>query len=312
MTDDNQPPKPSFFSSVAKTDFETALRKGYWRAIFSWLTQSNNELLPFDEVRKRLPFSGQHYLGLRQIPVDEIVGSVGRYQDFDRAFLPRQSHTRSRWISIDTAHLQDVTLPPIEVYKVGSVYFVKDGNHRVSVARERGQFYIDAYVIEIEAPVPIDHLTDVDDLIRKQEYADFVTQTNMLRLKPDADIELSLPGQYHKILDHISVHRWYLGEQEKREIPYDEAVVRWYDEVYWPLVRIIRGQEILKEFPGRTEADLYLWIIEHLWYLREEWKEEVSLEEAAAHFSEEFSPKPLRKLVNLIKSVARTVTDGFI
>ena len=123
---------------------------------------------------------------------------------------------------------------------------------------------------------------------------------------------MSLPGQYTKLLDHISVHRWYLGEQEKREIPYEEAVARWYDEVYLPLVKIIREHEILKEFPGRTEADLYLWIIEHLAYLREEWQEEVSVEEAAEHFAEEYSPKPLRRLINVIKSAARTVTDGFV
>lgn len=302
----------AIFERMARSDFEAARRKGYWRSIVSWLTQSTNELLPFDEVRKRLPITGQHYIGLKQIPVDEIVGSVGRYQDFDRAFLPRQTSTSGRWMSIDRAHLQDIILPPIDVYKLGSAYFVKDGNHRVSVARERGQAFIDAYVTEVDAPVPIDAGMNIDDLIRKQEYAEFMLQTHLNKLVPGADIAFSIPGQYGKLLDHISVHRWYLGEQLGREVSYEDAVKHWYDEVYQPLVRIIQEQGILNEFPGRTEADLYLWIIEHLAFLREEWQEDVSLEEAASHFAEEFSKKPLRRLINMLKSAARTVSDGFL
>ncbi len=301
-----------FVSRMARSDFESARRKGYWRGILSWLTQSTNELLPFDEVRKRLPITGQHYLGLKQIPVDRIVGSVGRYQDFDRAFLPTQTHTRDRWVSIDKAHMRDVILPPIEVYKVGQVYFVKDGNHRVSVARERGQIFLDAYVIEVAVPVEVEDLTDIDDLIRKQEYAEFISQTHLNELRPGAQVIFSLPGQYSKLVNHISVHRWYLGEEWHRDVPWNEAVGRWYDDVYMPLVEIVREQKILAEFPGRTEADLYLYIMEHLYFLREAWNNEVSLQEAASHFAEEFSQRPLRRLINVIRSAARTVADGFM
>lgn len=299
-------------SRMARSDFDAALRKGYWRGILSWLTQSTNELLPFDEVRKRLPITGQHYLGLKQIPLDAIVGSVGRYRDFDRAFLPRQTKTRDRWVSIDQAHLQDVILPPVDVYKVGAMYFVKDGNHRVSVARERGQVFMDAYITEVDVPAPVENLEDIDRLILGQEYTEFQEQTHLADLRPDAQVELSLPGQYEKLVDHISVHRWYLGEQHQRDIPWEEAVTRWYDEVYLPLVKIVREHKILADFPGRTEADLYLYIIEHLYYLRQEWQDEVSVEEAASHFAEEYSQRPLRRLVNIIRNVARSVTEGFL
>lgn len=306
MTYDN-PCGFRLFEQIAKSDFENALRKGFWRSVFSWLTQTKNTLLPFDEVQKRLPFGAQHYIGLRQIPMENIVGSVGRYQDFDRAFLPRQTHTRSRWISIDSAQLRDIILPPIEVYQIGEVYFVKDGNHRVSVARERGQAFIDAYVIEIDTSLPIDKNTNIDDLIRQQEYIEFIRQTELDRLRPDAAIDLSLPGEYTKLLEHISVHRWFLGEQLQREVSESEAVTHWYDEVYLPMIQVIRSQDILKNFPGRTEADLYLWIIEHLWYLREEWQHEVSPEQAAAHFAEEFTPSLLRRLINIIRGAAPDV-----
>ncbi len=200
---------------IARTDFETALRRGFWHSVKSWITNSDNKLLPFDEIIKQLPLKGQHSLGMKVIPIDKIIGSVGRYRDFDRAFLPRQSHTRSRWINIDTAHLKDVILPPIEVYKMGEVYFVKDGNHRVSVAREKGQIYIDADVIELDVIVPIDADLSIDDIIKKREQVEFYEKTQLHKILPDANIELSVPGGYDKIIEHIEVHRWFMGEERK-------------------------------------------------------------------------------------------------
>ena len=134
---------------MASQDYERALFKAAWRKILTRLRGESNELLPFEQVREQLPFRGQRYIGMHEVPVDKIVGSMGRYRDFDRAFLPRQKRTRGRWINIDKAHYSDVILPPVELYKMGEVYFVIDGNHRVSVARQRGQKDIDAHVIEI-------------------------------------------------------------------------------------------------------------------------------------------------------------------
>src|SRR2546423_6028547 len=133
----------------ARADFRRARRKAFWRAITSWFRRSDNALLAFDEVRKQLRADAQREGGIRAIPVDHVVGSVGRYRDFDRAVLPRPARTRDRWESVDTAQYTGIELPPIDVYKIGDVYFVKDGNHRVSVARERGQKFVDAHVVEI-------------------------------------------------------------------------------------------------------------------------------------------------------------------
>ncbi|HVN56148.1 MAG TPA: DUF4032 domain-containing protein [Anaerolineaceae bacterium] len=302
MTDNDQDQKPWELKSMARIDFDRARSKSFWRAVFSW-NQNSNELLPFDEVRKALPLKGQHYAGLKQVPVDQIVGSVSRYQDFDRAFLPRQTHTRERWMSIDEAHLQDVNLPPVELYQIGSAYFVKDGNHRVSVAREKGQVFIDAAVIEVDVPVPIGPETKLDDLILKREQALFYEHTSLADIRPQAVIELTLPGQYEKLEEHIAVHRWYLGEQARREIDYSTAVASWYDHVYLPLVEIIRAENILAEFPGRTEADLYLWIIEHRWFLAEAAHDEISLKDAAEHFADQFSQRRQKRLARLLQSV---------
>ena len=297
-----EPKFSGMLEEKAKSDFEKALVKGFWRSFWSWFTQSNNRLMPFDEVRQALPIHGQHDIGMREVPLDKIVGSVGRYQDFDRAFLPRHQFMRSRWVSIDRAHYQDVILPPIEVYKIGDVYFVRDGNHRVSVARERGQAYIDAYVNEIVSPLPVTPQTDLNDLIRRSEQIQFFERTHLDKLRPEQKIELTLAGGYGKLLEHIDVHRYFMGQQRQAQVSYEEAVTDWYDDVYLPLVRVIDCQGILKEFPGRTEADLYMWIIEHLWYLRQEFDEEVSLDAAAVHYAREYSSahRPFQWLSELV------------
>jgi hypothetical protein len=289
------PNQLSYFVS-ARNDFSHAYLKGFLRSIVSWFQRVNNDLLPFDEVRKHFPIRGQHYIGLRQIETDKIIGSVSRYNDFDRAFLPRQTHTRGRWESIDRAYFADVILPPVDVYKIGEVYFIKDGNHRVSVAKERGQAYMDAYVIEVEIPGKLDENVSLDNLIMVQEYAEFLDTTRMDEFYPNQDFKFSIPGQYEKVLQHISVHQWFMGEAQKHPIEYADAVKGWYRDLYLPLVKIIRKHKILESFPGRTEMDLYLWIIEHRWYLGEERHHSISLETAALNFAEKFSHQPFRRI----------------
>jgi hypothetical protein len=298
MTENNN---SDITTNIANADFESALRKSFWHSIFNWFSKNNNSLLNFDEIRREIPWQGQYDRGMHEILLNDIIGSVGRYQDFDRSFLPRHIRSRDRWVNIDKLHLQDITIPPIEVYKLGSVYFVKDGNHRVSVARERGQVYIEANIIEIETSIPVDANTNIDDLISKKEQLDFLNRTRIKDLRPDASIELTLPGGYSRLIEHIRVHRWFLGERRNRDIPWKEAVGHWYDKVYLPLIKVIRANQILKSFPHRSEADLYLWIIEHLWYLRQDGIDEVSLEVAAAHFAENYSEKRFNRLIGFFK-----------
>ena len=292
-------------TTYARQDFARAYRKSFWRSVVSWLGKSENDLLPFDEVVKRIPLKGQSYVGMKQIETDKIIGSVSRFQEFDRAFLPRQTHTRERWESIDKAYYKDVILPPIDVYQIGEIYFVKDGNHRVSVARERGQLYMDAFVVRITIPGTLDKNTNIDSLILEQEYLGFIDQTTLNELAPKDDFHFSIPGQYDKLLNHISVHRWYMGEKLKRPISEDEAVLGWLDEVYRPLIRILRKYNILREFPQRTETDLYLWIIEHRWFMIEEQHRKVSLEVAARHFAKKFSQKPFRHIRQLFDYLSK-------
>lgn len=131
-------------------DFDRAVSKGQWRHLISRLSRRSDELLSYDEVRKQYAVRGQHELGVRIVPIDQIIGSMGRCGGFDRAFYPRQTDTSDRWMSIARASYKQVPLPLVELYKVGDSYFVQDGHHRISVARANGQDFIDAHVIEVE------------------------------------------------------------------------------------------------------------------------------------------------------------------
>jgi len=296
-------------NKLASDDFERAIFKAFWRKVVSWLTGHSNHLLPFDEVRTKIPIQGQRYIGMRAVPIHHIIGSIGRYLDFDRAFLPTQSRTKGRWVSIDLAHYEQVPLPPVELIKMGDAYFVKDGNHRVSVARERGQEFIDAFVTEVDIPVPLPLDTEVDDLALKASYAHFLDQTGLAYSRPEATFETSDPAQYARLMEHIAFHRWLQGEKRQADVPLDEAAISWYDTVYLPLVQAAREQGLLKDFPHVSEADLYLWMVKYLWHLRSAYKDESAAEEyatqsarqeAARLLMEENAQPIVRRLINVL------------
>lgn len=290
------------FDKLANEDFERALFKAFWRKIRNWFTGEQNELLPYEEVKERIPFKGQHDLGLMQVRVDQIVGSVGRFRDFDRAFLPVQTHTRDRWISIDKAHYADIILPPVDLYKIGEIYFVKDGNHRISVARERGQQYVDAYVIEVSVPGPVYSEADLDGLIVAEERQIFFAATLLDKIQDQEDFNTTLAGQYPKLLEHIAAHRWFLGEQRGEEAPYPEAVVSWFNNVYLPVVNLIRRHDLNTSFREYSALDLYLWIIEYHWHLRQAFQQEIEDAETAAgeRLKVENPDQPIQKLITML------------
>jgi uncharacterized protein (TIGR00730 family) len=273
----------------AEEAFSGARRRVFFQRVLSFFTgQHPDSLLSFEHVRDKLKIRGQHYAGLQTIPMEKIAGTVGRYHEFNRAFLPTQDYIRERWKKVYAAAHSLAGFPPIDVYKIGEVYFVRDGHHRVSVLKELGATTVEATVTELETPIPLSPDVDEEALDLKEEYAIFLQETGLGDLQLVQPIEFTLPGQYRKLHEHIAVHRHFLGLNEQREIPYPEAAARWYQEVYRPVVEAIREAEILDDFPERTEADLYLWIIEHRHYLSQRYDQEVPLQQAATEFSREF------------------------
>ncbi|MCL4877882.1 MAG: hypothetical protein KJ064_14595 [Anaerolineae bacterium] len=254
------------FSSVqsqAELDFQRARNRAFWSDLIDRLRGKNVDLLNFDEVKQKLRLRDDRYLGLQDIPLEKIVGSVGRHNDFNRRFLPRKSISKERWKAVDALTMSMTGFPPIEVYKVGDVYFVVDGNHRVSVARANNMETIEAYVTEFKTDVPLDEHTTPEDLFAKAAYADFLAKTNLKKLRPDSEVILTEPVRYPQILNHIEVHHYFLGLDCECEPTWEEGVASWYDNIYMPMVRAIRRHNMLKDFPDRTEADLYVWLIKH-------------------------------------------------
>jgi nucleotide-binding universal stress UspA family protein len=277
--------------SAALSDFRRARSQAVMKEILARFTGEPIDLLSYDEVRRQLRAYGSFSKGLKEIPLDAIVGSVGRYTDFTRGFLPRHDAGQDRWARVKAAADSQVGLPPIEVYKIGEVYFVEDGNHRVSVARQLGATHISAYVTEIQTRVPVTPDMNLDDLIIKAEYVRFLEQTRLDKLRPDADLTVTAPGRYPDLLEHINVHRYYMGIQQGREIPFEEAVTDWFDNVYLPVIRVIREQGIMRYFPERTEADLYLWLSKHRGELEAAWGWEVRSDKAVLDFARQVASR---------------------
>ena len=272
------------------------------------LTGKPDALLSYEQVRRKLHATVKHSQGVHDIPLDAIVGSVGRYTDFTRSFLPKNQEDIERWSRVFLATTGMTGVPPIEVYKVGSAYFVKDGHHRVSVARQLDAKYIQAHVIEVETKVPIDPETDMEELILKAEYTDFLQRTKIDERRPDADLRLTLPGQYEKLEEHIAVHRYFMGLEQQRDISQEEAVEHWYDTVYLPVARVIRERGLLRDFPERTETDLYLWVMEHRAELEEALGWQMEPDEAAADLAAAYSSRPGRVVARVGRRLREALT----
>jgi nucleotide-binding universal stress UspA family protein len=273
-------PSPDYGSAIR--DFQSARQQAALEAILARLTGRSVDLLSYDEVRRKLGAREASVQELKDVPIDAIVGSVGRYQDFTRNFLPKHDSDGDRWARVYVAVDRQEGLPPIELYQLGDAYFVRDGHHRVSVARQLGASHVQAYVTPVISKVPLEPETDLSDIILKAHYAEFLERTHLDLTRRDADLTLTAPGAYDVMEEHIRVHRYFMGLEKEKQISLEDAASHWYDTVYMPVVRMIRQQGILRDFPDRTEADLYLWVLEHRAALEAELGWEVELETAAA------------------------------
>lgn len=252
----------------ALRDFHNLRRRADLEILLARLTGKSADLLSFEDVRKKLKAQGSVDRGIQDIPLDAIAGSVDRYEDFTRTFLPRRDEDAKRWMQVELAALSLQGLPPIEVYKIGDVYFVLDGNHRVSVARQLKSTHIEAHVTEIYTKVRLTPDIQPDELICKARLADFLERTRLDELRPEADLNVTAPGNYRILEEQIETQRHLLSKQAGQEVSYQEAVCSWYDEVYLPLIQLIDERGILRYFPKRTPTDLYAWIINHQEELR--------------------------------------------
>ena len=249
----------------SERDFSRARRKAFLRRIGAYLRRDpgSNQLLAFEEVRRALGVVSQVYLGMREVPVEKIVGSVGRHRDFDRAFLPSKPDLGTRWRRIDEIMHRSEELPPVSLFKIGDAYFVNDGNHRVSVARQQGVEMIDAEVVELRSRVPIDSALTARDLLHKLEHRHLLERLPMDRVLPEIKVELSDVGDYRRLATFIEAHGCRISQLWRRYVSPEEVLGDWYEYYYRPIAEMIREERVLDAFPGRSELDLYMWIVNH-------------------------------------------------
>jgi hypothetical protein len=233
-----------------------------------------NLILPFNEVVHALGQVGERYVGLRTIPLDAIVGSVDRTRDFDRRFRPTSTRVRQRWQRLAVAQRRGEAIPPIDVYKVGDLYFVKDGHHRVSVAHALGLSTIEAYVTEVITRISPTGIQRRGDLIMKDRRREFLDRVPLPREARER-ISFAEPKRYGDLSMYVEAWGFRLIQQEDRLMHREEVARRWYDEEYAPVTRMLRQADLLDL--GATEADAYLNVACLRWELirSHDWTDEV-------------------------------------
>jgi hypothetical protein len=217
------------------------------------------DLVPFAEVQKRLRLFNEDYRGIKAIPVKTIVGSVDRSTLFDRKFNPRVPELRDRMRQVALA-FPDGDFPPIRVFKVSDVYFVRDGHIRVAAAKEQGIEFIDAEIVELDTQEAVEPDTDMVEVIHLEQHRRMFLDTGLASVRPDASIRVSVPIGYTRLRESIAVHGYGLFQERGTILSREEVAADWYDRVYRPAVETLRRAGLTEAFSRSTEADLFLWI----------------------------------------------------
>lgn len=272
---------------MASTTFDRARRRRAYRRIGSLLGRRGrpSDLLPLEEATRRLqPFARRH-LGLRAIPVSQVVGTDSRGADFDRDFLPRRPEIGPRWRNVEEA-FPEGGFPPIAVYQLGEAYFIIDGHHRVAIARQRRVETIDAEVTELKARWHLPANADLVELVHAEQERLFMEQSGLGGARPDAHIRFCKPAGYLELIENVQIHGYHLMLDADRALAREEIAADWYDRVYVPSVEAIRAEDLQALHPGATESDFFLCV----YYRRRELYPEVGcvpLTETAQRMAED-------------------------
>lgn len=289
--------------SISEDDFSRAKMRAHFEGLLSHIMLKNNELMSLYEVTSIIKPDAETYLGMRTIPVSRIIGSEGRYHDFSKAFYPKKEMLRNRWSSVDRAFIDDIVLPPISVYSLGGWYFVRDGNHRVSVAKAKGAEFIDAEVVELDSKIPLEPGMTMDKLRKRvveYERNRFIDQYKPSYL-PMGDIVFTTPGSYPEMVNHILVHKYYINQDKDRELTFEEAAISWYRNVYSPIVGAIRAHHLLADFPGQSEGDMYMWLVRR-WDEGKKQQRDLTVDQTALQAKKEAVKGKISRYINYVAS----------
>lgn len=297
---------PNLTSVQTDEDFHRARNKALFNEIQHFLNPEEATLISFSDIKKLLKPENEYYKGMMTVPVKLIAGSEERYMDFDNRFFPKAMHLKTRWEHIDMAHINDINLPPITLYELGGLYFVRDGNHRVSVAKARGVEFIDAEVVSLQSEIKLTPGTSLKKMTRQvitYEKRVFYFETSFGDITDNWSLDFTTPGQYDVIYNHILTHKYYINMNQKDEIPLDEAILSWYQKVYIPVLTVIQSHRIMHHFKGRTTSDLYVWMIKYWDELKSKFGENVELEDIAESFQKKYAVPLGKRILNKLKKI---------
>jgi hypothetical protein len=266
-----------FPSSDAQFDYSRARRRRMLHGLTRRLRGQPGDvdlILPFDEVVEALGRVSEKYVGLQSIELDSIVGTVGRNRDFDRAFRPVSSRTRTRWERIANAQRRGQDMPPISVYRIDQLHFVRDGHHRVSVARALGLSHIDAYVTEVRTVVGAEGTITPGALPVKSHERLFFERVP-LPWDARAEITLTDPWRYAELAEGVEAWGFRVMQGGGELMSRDEVAQLWLEDEYRPVVEMLREAELIGT--GRTETDAYMRVVSERYRLMRthEWNDEV-------------------------------------
>jgi hypothetical protein len=241
----------------AQTDFSRARRRRVLDRLAARMRREPADfhvILPFEEVVQALGWRGERRLGLQTIALDSIVGTVGRERDFDRRFHPTSRRTRKRWERIATAARRGEAFPPIDVYRIGEVHFVKDGHHRVSVARAQGLPDIDAYVTEVQTALGADRRITLADLPLKSHERLFFERVP-LSDEARKRIELTDEKRFAMLAEQVEAWGFRVIQELREHLDRREVAERWFRDEYVPVVEMLREADLIGK---QTETEAYM------------------------------------------------------
>ena len=293
----------SLISSQTDEDFNKARNKALINEIQHLLNPEEATLISFTDIKKMLRPKNEVYKGMQVVPIKLIVGSEARYKDFDNHFFPKSNFLKARWERVDSAVLQSITLPPISLYEAGGLFFVRDGNHRVSVAKMKGQEYIDAEVVSLQSEIKLKPSTSKKNILKQvlnYEKRVFYSETNFGDITDYWCLDFTTPGQYDVIYNHIITHRYYINMDKTEEIPFEDAALSWFTNVYQPVIQALEANHIKRIFKHRTVSDMYIYLIKYWDELKQKFGNDFSLEAAVKDFKKEYTKN---RLFSKIKNI---------
>lgn len=287
-------------------DFYRARNKALFNEIQHFLSPEEVNLISLNDIKQLIKPQNETYIGMKVIPIEKIVGSEGRYKDFDNHFFPKSSFLKSRWEHVDQAAIDSVILPPIKVYEIAGLYFVRDGNHRVSVAKSRGTEFIDAEVVSLQSEIKLKQTDSMQDIIRQiinYEKRVFYAETSFGDITDYWCLDFTAAGRYDVIYNHILTHKYYMNQGKTEEVSMEEAINSWFNNVYMPLAGSISRKKILKKFPKRTIGDLYVWTVRYWDQLKQKFGDNVEIDDAVENFTKKYRIPFHRRIKNQIKRI---------